>query len=481
MADHISRDVYRHADLQRLFAPRSIAIVGISERPGSYGERTLHNLIQGKFPGHIHLVNARYDRIGALPCHPDLKSLPEVPDCVVLAVPREAAEAVITECAELGVGGVVLYASGYSEVGLSERIAQQDRLTAIARAGNVRIIGPNCLGYLNHCDRIAATFTQVNTPTILEDHAIGLVSQSGALGFGLSQAVERGVSVGMLLTAGNSCDVDIADEIAYLAEEPRCKAIACLFEGLFDPERLMQAAELAWKNDKPIVMHKIATGAAGIEAALKHTATPAGSDAAWRAAFKRAGIVTVDDLDALIETASFFAKAPQPRARGVAVASTSGGAAIMAADKAAHYGVPLPQPEEATLQVLREHVPEYGSVRNPCDVTGQVTGNPASILAVGNALMSDPNYGVVLLPYPQINATSAARNTTLSEIAGTHSKMACNVWISEWREGPGAIEAERLPHLAVFRSMDRCFAAIAAWHAREDLRSEGISDWSWRN
>jgi acetyl-CoA synthetase len=270
--------------------------------------------------------------------------------------------------------------------------------------------------------------------------------------------------------------VDIADEIAYLAEDPRCKAIACLFEGQSDPDRLKQAAEIAWAHDKPIVMYKIANGPQGIAAARAHTATPSGSAQEWQALFEQAGIVAVDNAEALIEAASFFAKAPAPKAAGVAVAATSGGAAIMAADKAERHDVSLPQPAEQTLAVLRAHVPEYGSVRNPCDVTGQVTSNPASLTKVCNALMSDPNYGIVVMPYPQINETSSARNALLSDIAKAHGKMSCNVWLSEWHEGPGAREAEALSHLAVFHSMDRCFATIAAWHRRAALeRAEMLS------
>jgi acyl-CoA synthetase (NDP forming) len=467
----MSRNVYRRAELLRLFEPRSIAIVGMSSRAGSYGERSFDNLVRvGGYVGRIHFVNARSDRIGDAPCFPDLKSLPEVPDCIIVAVPREAAEGVMEEAAALGVGGAVLYASGYAEVGLAERIAQQERLTAIARGSSLRIVGPNCLGFHNHWAGIAATFTGVSIARDIPPHAIGIVSQSGALGFAFNQAVERGVSIGALFTAGNSCDVDIADEIAFLAEDPRCKAIACLFEGLPDPERLRQAVQLAWDNDKPVVVCKVGLTPEGIAASRVHTATPAGEPAQWQALFEETGLIAVDDAEALIETASFFAKAPAPTRSGVAVAATSGGASIMCADKAVRHGVPLTQPNEATLAVLREHVPDFGSTRNPCDVTGQVTGNPASLTAVCNALMSDPAYGALVMPYPQVNAASGQRNLLLSDIAAAHGKMGCNIWLSEWHESPDAIEAERLPRVAVFRSTERCFATLAAWHRRAARR-----------
>jgi acyl-CoA synthetase (NDP forming) len=145
----------------------------------------------------------------------------------------------------------------------------------------------------------------------------------------------------------------------------------------------------------------------------------------------------------------------------------------MSADAAELHSVPLPQPTDKTLEVLRAHIPEYGSVRNPCDVTAQVTSNQASILAVGNALMSDPNYGVVVMPFPQAYPASGGRNKVFSEIAESHGKMSCNVWISEWPSGPGSREGEELPRMAIFRSMERCFGTLAAWHKREDKRAAG--------
>ena len=160
----------------------------------------------------------------------------------------------------------------------------------------------------------------------------------------LAQAVVRGVSFSHVLTSGNSCDVDMADYISYLADDPSCAAIACVFEGMAEPERMLIAAERAWQRDKPLIVFKMATGEQGAAAAMSHTGSLAGSQAAYRAVFRRAGAILVEDYEALCETAAFFAKARPPKARGVAVVAASGGAAIMAADRAEQFGVPLPQP-----------------------------------------------------------------------------------------------------------------------------------------
>src|SRR5581483_1250139 len=173
------------------------------------------------------------------------------------------------------------------------------------------------------------------------------------------------------------------------------------------------------------------------------------------------------------EAAAFFAKAPAPQAKGVAVIATSGGAAIMAADKAEIHGIPLPQPSEPVRAVLEQHIPDFGSARNPCDVTAQVVNNPESLWACGEALMSDPAYGAVLMPQPVAFDFHKPRIGAFSELSKKFGKVACNVLISDWLQGPAAFEAESDARVAMFRSMDRCLATLAAWHRWHERRARG--------
>ena len=466
-----SRSVYRHADLQRLLKPRSLALVGASANPDSFGYKTQANT--RSFQGPVYLVNERYEHIGDEPCYASLRALPEVPDCVVVMVRRELVEQVVLDCAELGVGGAVIYASGFSETGLAERIALQHRLVQIAQGSGLRLVGPNCIGVVSFPQRIGLTFADRLMLSGPIEPGIGIVSQSGALGLSLFQAIESGARFSHVLTAGNSCDVDVADYVSFLAHEPQTKAIACVIEGLAEPRRLLEAAQIAWDANKPLLIHKMATGAQGAAAALTHTGSLAGSNAGYEAAFERTGAIVIKDFEALVETASFFCKAPPMRATGVAVISTSGGASIMAADKAELYGVPLPQPIDSVRAILEAHVPEFGSARNPCDVTAQVVSNPASLQACGNALMSDPTFGAVVIPLVYAYGNTASRIKIFSDMAKEHGKAACYVWLSQWLDGAGTREAEQDDRLALFRSMDRCFAALAAWQWREQRRAMG--------
>jgi acyl-CoA synthetase (NDP forming) len=463
----MSRNVYGLAELQRLIAPRSIAVVGASPRAGSFGLRTLANLAH--FRGAVYPVNARYEQIGGLACYASLAALPEKPDCAVLAVPGDGVEATLEEAAAADVGSVIVYASGYGEMARAESGNAQRRLAEIARAAKMPMLGPNCMGLVNHVTGAGMTFIPEYARAPRAAGAIAVVSQSGALGYTLAQAWDRGVGVRYFVSAGNSADIDVADVVAALTEDPDCRAIACLFEGATSAPRMLEAGERARRAGKPVVVFKLGTSEDGAAAARSHTGSLVGSAVAWRALFERAGLIQVDDYEAMLEYARFFASAGTPLARGVAVISGSGGAGVMAADKAARHGVPMPQPLEATGATLRTIVPEFGAARNPCDPTGQVLSDPDSFGKCCRALLADPQYGVLVVPGTvAIAETANQRVPEIAALVRAQPKPVVLVWLSEWLQGPGSSGYEADQRIPLFRSMDRCFGAIAAWHARAD-------------
>ena len=463
----MSRSVYGLAELRRLIAPRSIAVVGASPRAGSFGLRTLANLAH--FHGAVYPVNARYEQIGGLACFPSLAALPEKPDCAVLAVPGDGVEATLEEAAAAGVGSVIVYASGYGEMAHAERGKAQSRLVEIARAARMPMLGPNCMGLVNHALGAGMTFIPEYAGVPRTPGSIAVVSQSGALGYTLAQAWNRGVGFRYFVSAGNSADIDVADLVAALAEDESCRVIACLFEGATSARRMLEAGERARRAGKPVVVFKLGTSEGGAAAARSHTGSLAGSAVAWRALFERAGMIQVDDYEAMLEYARFFASAGTPLARGVAVISGSGGAGVMAADKAASHGVPMPQPLEETGATLRTIVPEFGAARNPCDPTGQVLSDPDSFGKCCRALLADTQYGVLVVPGTVALAETANfRVPEISALARAQPKPVVMVWLSEWLQGPGSGGYEADERIPLFRSMDRCFGAIAAWHARAD-------------
>jgi len=468
-ATKTGRPIYTRAQLDRLVAPKAIAIVGASPRAGSFGLRTLENL--ANFRGAIWPVNAKYPKIGEHACYPSLASLPGKPDLVALVVPREGVEAALKEAAAAGAGGVVVYASGYGEMAREEGAAEQRRLSAIAQAARMPMLGPNCMGLVNHELGVGVSFIPEYSKMPRRVGPIAFVSQSGALGYCLAQAAERGLGYRYFFSVGNSCDVDVADLIGAMAEDPGVRAIACLFEGVPEARRLLEAGERARAAGKPVIVYKLGVSEDGAAAARSHTGSMAGSGAAFRALFERAGFVAVDNYEALVEYAKFFASAGKPLARGVAVVSGSGGAGIMAADMAERHGVPMPQPTDATTAVLRSVVPEFGAARNPCDPTGQVLSVPESYNKCCQALLDDPHYGVLLCAMSvSSRETGSKRAVDIAQLARSQPKPISVVWVSEWLQGPGSEAYEADDRVSFFRSMDRCYAAIAAWQRWHEER-----------
>ncbi len=468
-----SRSLYRHADLRRLIHPNSIAVFGASNRPGSFGLRTLNNL--KSFDGRLYAVNPNYERVGDVDCFASLDALPQAPDCVVIAVNRDLVGDAVRASVKAGAGGVIVYAGGFAETSRADLVALQQQIVGLVEGTATRLIGPNCLGITNYARGARILFGRMPEPKPLRRGGIGIVSQSGSVSMALGQAVERGVAVSHAIPVGNAADVGIADLIAYLAQDDSCAAIACVFEGVPDPHRLVQAAEIALAADKPVVVYKMAVGDEGAAAALSHTGALAGAHDVYKAALESAGVVMVENLEDVIETTAFLAKAGRPRGRGVAVVLGSGGLGVIAADKAEQIGVALPQPQGKTLAVLQHNVPEFGAARNPCDVTAQALNDEGPLRACADAMMADPAYGAMLVVHPYADAISSARVRLWVELADQHDKVICNYWATEALEGHGVQDVEEQPRIATFRSLARCFHAIAAWHAREDRRNENLA------
>src|SRR5258706_1875545 len=458
----VSRPLYTRAQLERLIAPRSIAIVAAAPRDGSLGWRMLEVLANCRGP--IWPVNGRYGEIGGRPCFASLAALPDKPDLVALVVPREGVEAALKQAAQAGAGGVIVYASGYGEMERDEAGVAQRRLAEIARAARMPMLGPNCMGMVNHALGVGVSFIPEYSKMPRRLGPIAFVSQSGALGYCLAQACERGLGFRYFFSAGNSADVDVADLISAMAEDADVRAIACLFEGVPSARRLLEAGEKARRAGKPVIVYKLGTSEDGAAAARSHTGSLAGSAEAFRALFDRAGFVAVDDYEALVEYAKFFAASGRPLARGVAVVSGSGGDGVIAADMAARHGVPMPQPTDKTTAALRAVVPEFGAARNPCDPTGQVLSVPESYGKCCRALLEDPQYGVLLCAMSvAAHETGNARAGTIAALAREQPKPVSVVWVSEWLQGPGSEGYEADDRVGMFRSLDRCYAAIAAW------------------
>ncbi|MBI4190405.1 MAG: acetate--CoA ligase family protein [Betaproteobacteria bacterium] len=469
------RGLYSRQELTRLINPRSIAIIGASATPGSFGYRSVENTGFG-YSGKVYPINPKHVEILGHKCYASIEDLPEAPDCVVLSVAREQVLPLVERCAKLGVGGAVIYSSGFAETGNDEGIAQERRLAAVARESGMRILGPNCIGIMNFVNRVGMTFQPGLNELPMITGPIGLVVQSGALGFIIAQGMQRGLGFSYNVAPGNSCDVDVCDLINFLIDDDTTKAIACVLEGIRDGRRLVDAARRALAAGKPLVVYKMGNNDLSRRTALSHTGTLAGSLAAYQAAFDRTGVVAVDDFEAVLETVAFFAVAGKPSAQGVGVMSASGGAAVMAADKAEQVGLLLPPLAPQTSAKLREKMPVFGSSANPCDITAASLQDMTMYGHCIRAFAEDPSFAAVVVPMMSAHAPSTVeRAEFLCKLAGALSKPVCIVWLNEWYQGPGSEVYDHSRELSIFRSIKRCLKTLKAWIDYHEQREKLLS------
>ena len=458
-----ARENYGEPELARLVDPRLVAIVGASDTPGSFGQRTLANMAD--FDGEVIAVNPKYRTLMGRACVPSLADLPASPDCVILCVARPMVHGMIEAAGAAGAGGAIVYASGYSETGKADRIASQESLAALARRVGVRLAGPNCVGLATTRSRAGMNFMPDYAGMGHRRGPIAITSQSGALGYTVLQAMARGIGFSHYLAVGNSSDVDVCDFVSYLAEDDDTRAIVCLMEGVKDGARFLDAARKARDAGRAVIVYKSGNSDLSRQAALSHTGTMVGSSDAYAAAFRDAGCIAVDDLEAVLETAKFFATARAPASgRGVGVLATSGGAAVIAADMADRHQVPLPPLAPATAAALDTVVPDFGSVANPADLTAEVLKTVATFQTCLDAFLGDPGYSALVIPMVFAHSSSAgARASMITQAARRTDRPLCITWMNEWLQGPGseAFDADEL--VTMFRSTDRCFRTLRAW------------------
>ncbi|KRR27720.1 6-carboxyhexanoate--CoA ligase [Bradyrhizobium lablabi] len=388
--------------LDALMAPRSIAIIGASQDATKIGGRPVDLLRRYSYAGQIYPVNPKAPVVQGLQAYASLDELPEAPDLAIIAVDAEKAPEAVEQCAGRGVRSVVVFSSGFAELGEKGR-AMQDRLRVAARRTGMRLLGPNCLGAVSVADRAIATFSIVLEHSLPAAGSLGIVSQSGNLGsFTMRMASDRGVGVSRFMTTGNECDIDIADGIAWLARDPATKVILCCVEACRDAGRLIAALTEARDAGKPVLVLKIGTSAAGQAAAASHTGALAGSDAVFDALLARHGAVRVRSIEELIElghAASILLPDRLPKGPRLAVVTASGGFGVLLADAAQAVGLSLPELSEATQRTILELVP-FASARNPVDATAQMSSRPDLLQKILSAVVADDRSDVIVLPLP---------------------------------------------------------------------------------
>jgi acetate---CoA ligase (ADP-forming) len=449
--------------LKRLLQPRSIAIVGISAEAGSIGAAVLANLERFGFSGDIHLVSRRHPTIGAHETVGSIDALPQGIDVAVLAVPAAAIGEAIKNCVQRDIGAAVIYASGFAEIGEPGRIVQ-DELTQYAQAGAIAVNGPNCIGLANLCDGVPLTYEPL-TPMKLEGRpSIGVLTQSGAMASSLRNAlVQKQLDISYVVSTGNEAVSGIEDFLEFIIEDGRTDVIAIFAEQIRRPRRFLESASKARSIGKHIVMLHPGRSARARDSALSHTGALAGDHAVMSAQVAHHGVVLVDTIEELLDSAELLARFPSPPGGGLAVMTNSGAFKGLTLDLCEQNDIPLASLESGTRSRLSSVLPSFATVENPLDVTGQVIKEPQILANAAVPLLDDPTVGSLLIsfvPGGPSQATDKAK-VLLPVLSKSKKPVTIAVMGDEVALPSGYAETLRNANIPFLRSPERALRALA--------------------
>jgi acetate---CoA ligase (ADP-forming) len=381
---------------ERLLRPRSLAVVGASPEPLSLGGNVLANIKRFGFAGDLHLVSRTRTEINGRACVATIDDLPFGVDAVALMIPVPAVKDAIAACVRRGVGGAVVYASGFGELGEGGRRAQ-DEIAVLAKEAGLALLGPNCLGLINFVDQVPLTFEPVQ-PAVPSGPGICAIAQSGAMAGNIRMALLGGnVPVAYTVSTGNEAVLGAEDVIAGLLDDPAVQLFSVFVEQIRHPQRFLALAAEARRRGKPIVLMHPGRSARSREAAKSHTGALAGDHAVMRAFVAAEGVVLVESLDELFDVSRLLTRYPHPPAVGVGIMSNSGAVRGFALDFCEQIELPLPELAAATCTELKQVLPDFAAIDNPLDITAQGMQKPSIFGDSAQAMMKDPNVGALLV------------------------------------------------------------------------------------
>jgi len=427
-------DILRSQDqpLEPIFNPKTVAVVGATDKPNSVGRTLIWNLVSNPFGGSIYPVNPKRSQVLGIPAYPTLKAIPVEIDLVIIATPAATIPAIITECVEKGVKGVIIISAGFREIGpTGQELERQIKEIAL---GKLRIIGPNCLGIMNPLIGLNATFAG----KMARPGNLGFISQSGALCTAvLDWSFPENVGFSSFISIGSMLDVDWGDLIYYLGDDPHTQAIAIYMESIGDARSFLSAArEVALT--KPIVLIKAGQTEASAKAASSHTGALAGSKDVLDAAFRRCGVLQIERISELFDLAEVFAKQPHhPTGPKLTIITNAGGPGVLATDALVCTGGQLTELENSTIEKLNQVLPTHWSHSNPIDILGDA--DPERYAKALDIAIQDPNTDgllVILTPQAMTDPTQTAKELSI------YAKNTTKPIIASWMGGEDVTEGE---------------------------------------
>ena len=461
-ADNAVRSALRNP-LDRMFAPRTVAIIGASERPGSVGRALTENL--RAFDGATYLVNPYQRAVFGATTYPGITAVAEHVDLAVIATPAAAVPEIIRECVKAHVVGAVIVSAGFKECGMAGAELEREVLTE-ARRGKLRLLGPNCLGVMMPHVGLNATFAA----SIAKPGSVAFLSQSGALCTAvLDWSLQEKVGFSAFVSVGSMLDMGWGDLITYFGDDPRTKSIVCYMESVGDARSFLSAArEVALT--KPIIVLKVGRTEAAAKAAASHTGALTGSDAVLDAAFRRVGVLRVNNIEELFDMAEVLGKQPRPSGPRLAIVTNAGGPGALATDALVSTGGEIAKLSDASIDALNQFLPPHWSHGDPIDILGDA--DPQRYAKAVEIAVNDSNTdGVLVVLTPQAMTDASATAESLRSFAHSNGKPV----LASWMGGPAVQRGEAILNdagIPTFKYPDRAARAFELmWRYSNNLRA----------
>ena len=460
-------------DLDPIFKPQRIALVGVGPNPNSVGGKILANLVGGGFRGVVYPVNPSVEAVMGIPCFPSVGTLPRTPDLGILCAAAVQIPGLVAQCGEAGVRGLIVVSSGFQETGEVGRLLEEQVCLETARFPSMRLIGPNCLGIIVPGQQLNASFAGA----MPKAGQVAFISQSGALCTSvLDWALQEKVGFSHFISIGNAIDVGFADLIDYLGEDEQTKSILLYIESIREARRFMTAAR-AFARTKPIIAYKAGRFPESAAAAASHTGALAAEDAIYDAAFRRAGVARVFDFGEIFDVAELLGRKKVPRGDRLGILTNAGGPGVMAVDAlVAADGKPARLSEE-TMARLNETLPPAWSHGNPIDVLGDAKSKLAAKAAA--IVLDDRGVDallVIITPQAMTNPTAIAKE--ISALAATTPKPILAAWLGAVRmqEGLRILNDAGIPTYTTPEQGVRAFMTLVGYSRNLEILYETPKD-----
>lgn len=459
-------------NLEAIFNPGTVAIVGASKNPGKLGYHVMKSLTRGGFKGETFPINPREKELFGLRAYPSVLDVAQKIDLAVIVLPAQRVPDIFRQCAEKGVRGIILITAGFKEIEDEYGGRLQDEIAQLANDAGMDVIGPNTFGVVNLQARLNASFTPEFSD--VKKGGVSLVSQSGGMAHMMAfMALQEHVGFNKIVGLGNRCNVDFAELLEYLAEDQGTQVIAMYMEGIDNPRRLIEVAREV-RGEKPVVIYKVGKSHISDAASRFHTGSLAGQYEVYQGAFKQAGILAVSSLHELLDIAKALVSCPLPRGNQVAVLSGQAGPGMAACDVCEEKGLALATFSEETQRRVERALPPLAIRTNPVDM-GPAWYSPEAITEVVGSVLSDENVHAVVLciAYASANVGAVEGLADLLKSWGKKKPIVCclsspgEIWDEEIR----SLEEAGVPN---YPTPERAAGALGNLFRYKRLATRGL-------